>query len=158
MSYDEPGDDLQRLLDLAAEEDDDHTEEERRPAKVDHQLLVGGPGDAPEDSTIAHEGAARRWWLPDPPIAESSRVPAGVGAEVLVWSVTPGGEPRRGRWALVRRRHDQRMRQQKSPRCRGLGISLVRKGGLEPPRATAHKILNLARLPVPPLSHARGVS
>ena len=27
---------------------------------------------------------------------------------------------------------------------------LVRRGGLEPPRAYAHKTLNLARLPVPP--------
>ena len=30
---------------------------------------------------------------------------------------------------------------------------LVRKGGLEPPRPCDHKILNLARLPIPPLSH-----
>jgi hypothetical protein len=31
---------------------------------------------------------------------------------------------------------------------------LVRKGGLEPPRPCGHEILSLARLPVPPLSHA----
>src|ERR1700681_4997477 len=29
---------------------------------------------------------------------------------------------------------------------------MVRKGGLEPPRPCDHKILNLARLPIPPLS------
>jgi hypothetical protein len=29
---------------------------------------------------------------------------------------------------------------------------LVRKGGLEPPRPCGHKVLNLARLPIPPLS------
>ena len=29
---------------------------------------------------------------------------------------------------------------------------MVRKGGLEPPRPCGHKILNLARLPIPPLS------
>ncbi len=34
---------------------------------------------------------------------------------------------------------------------------MVRKGGLEPPQAEAHKILSLARLPIPPLSHAGGV-
>ena len=28
---------------------------------------------------------------------------------------------------------------------------MVRKGGFEPPRAEAHKLLRLARLPVPPL-------
>lgn len=33
---------------------------------------------------------------------------------------------------------------------------MVRKGGLEPPRPCDHKILNLARLPIPPLSHALG--
>ena len=32
-------------------------------------------------------------------------------------------------------------------------ILLVRKGGLEPPRVLPHQILNLARLPIPPLSH-----
>lgn len=30
---------------------------------------------------------------------------------------------------------------------------LVREGGIEPPRAEAHKILSLARLPVSPLPH-----
>ena len=35
-------------------------------------------------------------------------------------------------------------------RARGL----VRKGGLEPPRPFDHKLLRLARLPVPPLSQA----
>ena len=34
---------------------------------------------------------------------------------------------------------------------------VVRKGGLEPPRLVkSHKVLSLARLPVPPLSHERG--
>ena len=32
--------------------------------------------------------------------------------------------------------------------------AVVRKGGLEPPRYCYHKILNLARLPIPPLSQA----
>lgn len=31
--------------------------------------------------------------------------------------------------------------------------NLVRQKGLEPPRAYAHKNLNLARLPIPPLPH-----
>jgi len=31
----------------------------------------------------------------------------------------------------------------------------VRKGGLEPPRVLPHRILNPARLPIPPLSHDR---
>ena len=31
---------------------------------------------------------------------------------------------------------------------------MVRKGGLEPPQPCGHKNLNLARLPIPPLSHA----
>ena len=30
---------------------------------------------------------------------------------------------------------------------------LVGRGGLEPPRANAHKILSLARLPIPPPTH-----
>lgn len=30
---------------------------------------------------------------------------------------------------------------------------MVREGGIEPPRAFAHKILSLARLPVSPLPH-----
>ena len=30
---------------------------------------------------------------------------------------------------------------------------MVRERGLEPPRAHAHQILNLARLPIPPLPH-----
>jgi hypothetical protein len=33
---------------------------------------------------------------------------------------------------------------------------MVRKGGLEPPQTEVHKILNLARLPIPPLSHTGG--
>lgn len=33
---------------------------------------------------------------------------------------------------------------------------MVRKGGLEPPRVLPHRILNPARLPIPPL--ARGVA
>ena len=33
---------------------------------------------------------------------------------------------------------------------------MVRKGGLEPPQGEPHKILNLARLPIPPLSHTGG--
>ena len=36
----------------------------------------------------------------------------------------------------------------------GVADELVRKGGIEPPRPCGHKILNLARLPIPPLSHA----
>ena len=32
--------------------------------------------------------------------------------------------------------------------------SMVRKEGLEPSRACAHRILNPARLPIPPLPHA----
>src|SRR5512143_2544151 len=32
--------------------------------------------------------------------------------------------------------------------------TLVRKGGLEPPRPFGHWILSPARLPIPPLSHA----
>ncbi len=32
---------------------------------------------------------------------------------------------------------------------------LVRERGLEPPRVLPHKILSLARLPVPPLPHAQ---
>ena len=34
-----------------------------------------------------------------------------------------------------------------------VGREMVRKGGLEPPRPFGHQILNLARLPIPPLSH-----
>ena len=34
-------------------------------------------------------------------------------------------------------------------------FSGVRKGGLEPPRVLPHRILNPARLPVPPLSRRR---
>ena len=34
------------------------------------------------------------------------------------------------------------------------GENLVRKEGFEPPRPFGHKILSLARLPVPPLPHA----
>ena len=33
----------------------------------------------------------------------------------------------------------------------------MRKGGLEPPRLAGHKILNLARLPIPPLSQRRWI-
>jgi hypothetical protein len=33
--------------------------------------------------------------------------------------------------------------------------NLVRERGLEPPRPFGHKILSLARLPVPPLPHRR---
>lgn len=36
-------------------------------------------------------------------------------------------------------------------RCKGL--VMVRERGLEPPRVLPHKILSLARLPVPPLPH-----
>ena len=32
---------------------------------------------------------------------------------------------------------------------------MVRKGGLEPPRPNGHEVLNLARLPIPPLSQAK---
>ena len=35
------------------------------------------------------------------------------------------------------------------------GNKLVRKEGFEPPRPFGHKILSLARLPVPPLPHRR---
>ena len=35
--------------------------------------------------------------------------------------------------------------------------SMVRKGGLEPPRPFGHQILSLARLPIPPLSHPRSI-
>ncbi len=31
---------------------------------------------------------------------------------------------------------------------------LVREGGIEPPRAEAHKILSLVRLPISPLPHS----
>ena len=34
---------------------------------------------------------------------------------------------------------------------------MVRKGGLEPPQGEPHKILSLARLPIPPLSHTDGM-
>ena len=33
---------------------------------------------------------------------------------------------------------------------------MVREGGLEPPGPYGHKVLSLARLPVPPLPHAKG--
>ena len=39
----------------------------------------------------------------------------------------------------------------------GLVEELVRERGLEPPRVLPHKILSLARLPVPPLPH-RGLT
>ena len=39
--------------------------------------------------------------------------------------------------------------------ARVLGLALVRKGGLEPPWPSGHRILSPARLPVPPLSQHR---
>jgi hypothetical protein len=35
-------------------------------------------------------------------------------------------------------------------------VQMVRKGGIEPPRVLSHRILNPARLPIPPLSPAAG--
>ena len=39
--------------------------------------------------------------------------------------------------------------------ARNIESEKMRKGGLEPPRVLPHRILNPARLPVPPLSRAR---
>jgi hypothetical protein len=40
------------------------------------------------------------------------------------------------------------------PRSEDRGLSLVREGGVEPPRPFGHTDLNRARLPIPPLARA----
>ncbi len=47
------------------------------------------------------------------------------------------------------------MRKGSREESRAFHTYMVRKMGLEPTRPLDHQILNLARLPVPPLSHIR---
>jgi len=54
-----------------------------------------------------------------------------------------------GRAHLAKQRHAAEQAQE-------IEFRLVRKRGLEPPRPCGHKLLRLARLPVPPLPHRGG--
>ena len=58
------------------------------------------------------------------------------------------------RWEAARRAREQPPTGSRTPS--NFEVSMVRKGGLEPPHPEGHKILNLARLPIPPLSHTGG--
>ena len=90
---------------------------------------------------LSRRRRARRSWRPRArPSVESSKLRAGRrrGVRRRAGSQLGAGSGS----AESARREDER---------------LVRKGGLEPPRSCDHKVLNLARLPIPPLSHGGGV-